>query len=297
MSDELELRRAQPPSAPAEPSRAPVLQRRDARVNAPRRHPQWLVNQLPVGMLGSDFFVRFVSIFQEMAESLMDDADQVQHVPDATVTPTPMLSYLASWIDVRTVDPSLPDAVQRTILRSSAKAMAQRGTRRGLQAYLTMLSGEPAEVTDGGGVWSEGEAPDDVAWVRMRVAGTGHLSEDEFVALVADEIPAHVRAELYVGHRRLLDTQAAVAPPETRAEQTVELTADLGAGLDGELRHAEARAESATPRPAEPVTDLPLDPSLDLPSAPTVQLPAVDGPSAESDATNGEPNDLPTEEA
>jgi len=281
VSDELELRRAQPPSAPAEPSRAPVLQRRDARVNAPRRHPQWLVNQLPVGMLGSDFFVRFVS----------------QHVPDATVTPTPMLSYLASWIDVRTVDPSLPDAVQRTILRSSAKAMAQRGTRRGLQAYLTMLSGEPAEVTDGGGVWSEGEAPDDVAWVRMRVAGTGHLSEDEFVALVADEIPAHVRAELYVGDRRLLDTQAAVAVPEARADQTVELTADLGAGLDGELRHAEARAESATPRPAEPVTDLPLDPSLDLPSAPAVQLPAMDGPGTEPDETNGEPNDLPTEEA
>ncbi|MEO9009415.1 MAG: phage tail protein [Nakamurella sp.] len=158
-------------------------------------------------MLGSDFFVRFVSIFQEMAESLMDDADQIVHVPDATVTPTPMLSYLASWIDVRTVDPSLPDAVQRVILRSSAKAMAQRGTRRGLEAYLTMLSGSPAEVTDGGGVWSEGEAPEDVAWVQMRVEGTGHLSEDEFVALVRDEIPAHVRAELFVGERRLLSTQ------------------------------------------------------------------------------------------
>ncbi len=199
VSDELELR----PVA----SRAPVLRRRDARVSAPRRHPQWLVNQLPVGMLGSDFFVRFVSIFQDMAETLMDEADQVQHVPDASVTPTPLLAYLASWIDVRTVDPSLPEQVQRTILRSSAKALAQRGTRRGLEAYLTMLSGEPAEVTDGGGVWSEGEAPDDVAWVRMRVAGTGHLSEDEFVALVVDEIPAHVRAELYVGHRRLLSTE------------------------------------------------------------------------------------------
>jgi phage tail-like protein len=246
VSDELELR----PVA----ARAPVVRRQDARVNAPRRHPQWLVNQLPVGMLGSDFFVRFVSIFQEMAESLMDDADQVQHVPDATVTPTPMLSYLASWIDVRTVDPSLPEAVQRTILRSSAKALAQRGTRRGLEAYLTMLSGEPAEVTDGGGVWSEGQAPDDVAWVRMRVAGTGHLSEDEFMALVEDEIPAHVRAELFVGDRRVLSTEQALERAAVGStDMTVELPAvspvdgdGLADGHSGGLLH-------------DPVDELPID--------------------------------------
>lgn len=194
MSGEIELR----PVA--------TVRRRDARVSVPRRHPQWLVNQLPVGMLGSDFFVRFVSIFQEMAETLMDDADQIEHVPDATVAPTPMLSYLASWIDVQTVDPSLPDAVQRVILRSSSRALALRGTRRGLQEYLTMLSGDTAEVTDGGGVWAEGEAPDDVAWVRMTVSGTGHLSEPEFVALIAAEIPAHVRAELFIAGRRVLST-------------------------------------------------------------------------------------------
>ncbi len=184
---------------------APV--RRDARVSKPRRHPQWLVNQLPVGMLGSDFFVRFVSLFQELAETLMDGADQVEHVPDATVTPVPMLGHLASWIGVQTVDESLPEDLQRLILRSSAKALAFRGTRRGLEGYLEMLSGGPVEVTDGGGVWIEGEAPDDVAWVRMRVQGTGHLSEDEFVALIRDEVPAHVRAELFVMGRRVLCTE------------------------------------------------------------------------------------------
>lgn len=180
--------------------------RRNARVNKPRRHPDWLVNQLPVGMLGNDFFVRFVSIFQEMAETLMASADQVEHLPDAAVTPAPLLTYLASWIDVQTVDESLPEELQRLILQSSAKALALRGTRRGLTKYLEMLSGGPVEVEDGGGVWPEGGAPDDVAWVRMSVPGTGHLSEDEFVALVRDEIPAHVRAELLVAGRRILAT-------------------------------------------------------------------------------------------
>jgi phage tail-like protein len=195
VTEEPELRRV-----PAVPTR------RDARVSKPRRHPQWLVNQLPVGMLNSDFFVRFVSLFQEMAETLMDGADQLDHVPDATVTPVPMLGHLASWIGVQTVDASLPENLQRLILRSSAKALAFRGTRRGLEGYLEMLSGGPVEVVDGGGVWVEGDAPDDVAWVRMSVPGTGHLSEDEFVALIRDEIPAHVRAELFVGGRKVLST-------------------------------------------------------------------------------------------
>ncbi len=180
--------------------------RRDARVSPPARNPQWLVNQLPVGMLQSDFFVRFVSMFQELGGSLLDGADQIVNIPDATVTPVPMIGQLASWIGVETVDASLPEQLQRLILRSSSKALAHRGTIRGLKGYLEMLSGGPAEIEDGGGVWSEGGAPGDVAWVRMKVEGTGHLSEDEFVALVRDEIPAHVRAELWVAGRRALST-------------------------------------------------------------------------------------------
>ena len=180
--------------------------RRESRVGPPPRHPQWLINQLPVGMLQSDFFVRFVSIFQELGSKLMDDADLVQHVPDATVTPVPMISHLASWIGIDTIDASLPEPLQRVILASSAKALAHRGTVSGLQGYLEMLSGGPAEVVDGGGVWAEGGAPPDVAWVRMTVQGTGHLSEDEFVAMVRDEVPAHVRAELWVDVRRVLST-------------------------------------------------------------------------------------------
>lgn len=188
-------------------SRPAAPARRNARVSKPARHPQWLVNQLPVGMLNSDFFVRFVSMFQELSESLLDGADQIENVPDTTVTPVPLLGYLASWIGVETVDASLPEDLQRLILRSSSRALAFRGTHRGLAGYLEMLSGGPVTVEDGGGVWTEGAAPDDPAWVRMTVHGTGHLSEDEFVALVRDEIPAHVRAELYVSGRRVLCTE------------------------------------------------------------------------------------------
>ena len=173
--------------------------RRGMRVSRPARHPRWLVDQLPVGMVQSDFFVRFVALFQEVASTLLDDADLVEHIPDVTVTPAPMLQSLASWIGVDVVDVSMPEQLQRTIVASSSRSLAHRGTVRGLREFVEMLSGGPAEVIDGGGIWREGEAPQDVCWVRVTVAGTGHLSAAEFAAMIRDEIPAHVRIEFWVG--------------------------------------------------------------------------------------------------
>ena len=196
-----------PPTTERRPVRQQALPvRRDKRVGPVPRHPQWMINQLPVGMLESDFFVRFVGLFQDMGGTLLDGADTVVNIPDVTVTPVPMLSYLAGWIGVDVVDASLSEDVQRVIVASSAKALAHRGTVAGLRGYLEMLSGGAAAVEDGGGVWREGEAPDDHRWVRMTVQSTGHLPEEEFVSLVRDEIPAHVRAELYIADRRVLRT-------------------------------------------------------------------------------------------
>ncbi|HEY5879379.1 MAG TPA: phage tail protein [Nakamurella sp.] len=189
---------------PATAGGAPV--RRGLRVGRPPRSPRWLVDQLPVGMAQQDFFVRFVGIFQELASTLLEDADLVEHVADATVTPVPMLQTLAGWIGVDSVDVSLPEDLQRLIVRSSARSLARRGTADGLREFVQMLSGGPATIDDGGGVWREGEAPNDVAWVRIEVEGTGHLTDREFVALLRDEVPAHVRVELWVAGRRALST-------------------------------------------------------------------------------------------
>ncbi|HEY3737414.1 MAG TPA: phage tail protein [Jatrophihabitans sp.] len=167
----------------------------------PARSADWMLNQLPVGMLESDFFVRFVSIFQEIGSSLIADADNVDNIVDLSVTPESMIGWLGSWIGVDSVDPSLPPDLQRRIVASSADTIAWRGTHTGLSRFLELTSDGPVEVTDGGGVWRDGEAPADTAWVQMKVQSTGWLPETDFIALVRDEIPAHVRAELYVGER------------------------------------------------------------------------------------------------
>ncbi|SDS70894.1 phage tail protein [Jiangella sp. DSM 45060] len=172
------------------------------------RPPQWLVTQMPIGMLDDDFFVRFLSIFQHGADSLAEGADNLEHLGDVSVAPDAMVRWLAGWIGLDGLDPSLPGRAARTVVRASAETLAWRGTVHGLTRTLEVLSGGPAEVLDGGGVWLEGEAPPDPAWVRMTVATTGWLSEPDFAAVVADEVPAHVRAQLWV-EDRLIWTSAA----------------------------------------------------------------------------------------
>ena len=173
----------------------------------PARSPSWMLDQLPVQMLDHDFFVRFVSIFQEVGSTLLEDADNVEHVADPTVAPGSMLPYLASWIGVETIDDSQPESLQRRIVSGAAATLTWRGTAHGLRSYLELISEGPAEVEEGGGIWRSGDAPHDTAWVVMRVASTGLLELVDFVDVVRDEVPAHVRAELYVGAERVWSSE------------------------------------------------------------------------------------------
>jgi phage tail-like protein len=186
-------------------------------VRLTKRSPQWLLNQLPVGMLDSDFFVRFVSLFQELGTGLLEDADNIDNLPDVSVAPDAMVRWLGSWIGVNSLDPSLPDELQRRIVDGSAQTLTWRGTVSGLRRFLELTTGGPAEVVDGGGVWREGDAPADTAWVRMAVQSTGWLLEPDFVELVRDEIPAHVRAELWVDDRCVWasETEGGTIPPSS----------------------------------------------------------------------------------
>ena len=181
------------------------------------RRDDWVLAQLPVGMVEDDFFVRFVSIFQELATTIVDGVDNLENVIDVTVAPESMVRWLASWIGVDSVDASLPHTLQRRIVATSARMLAWRGTRHGLRQFLEMTSGGPVEIEDSGGVFAEGAAPDGPPWVRMRVTSTGWLPEADFVALVRDEIPAHVGIELWVDGRQVMPAawpSALGSPPE-----------------------------------------------------------------------------------
>ena len=165
----------------------------------PSRDSDWMLRQLPVQMVAHDFFRRFVSIFQDLGNGLLEDVDNVDHVVDTTVAPPEFVRWLGSWIANDTIDADIPTELQRRLVVGASRTLTWRGTAAGLTAYLELLSGGEARVEDGGGVHRAGEAPPDPGWVRMWVATTGLLGRAEFVALIRDEVPVHARAELYVG--------------------------------------------------------------------------------------------------
>lgn len=167
------------------------------------RRPDWLVGQLPAGMLSEDFFVRFVRIFQEEAETLLAHADTLPHLADPRLAPIEMVRYMAQWLGTPGVDDSYGETAQRAVLLMIARTLPWRGTRYALERLLELYSGAPATVEEGGGVFRQGACPDDAAWVRLITASTGPLPAEDFLDLVLDEVPAHVRVEVVVAGERI----------------------------------------------------------------------------------------------
>lgn len=188
------------------------------------RRDDWLVAQLPVGMVEDDFFVRFVSIFQDLSTTLLENVDNIDNVLDVTVAPDSMVRWLGSWIGADAVDPALPVGLQRVTVRTAARTLAWRGTRRGLVEFVELLSRGPATVTDTGGVYPEGGAPTDPPQVAICVESTGGMPEADFITLVRDQVPAHVYAEIFVGDRRIWPSLPQRASQAVAAARVPELS-------------------------------------------------------------------------
>jgi phage tail-like protein len=167
------------------------------------RRRDWLVGQLPMGMLDDDLFVRFTSTFQEVATSLVEGADNIANVVDVTVAPAELVRWLGTWIGLESVDSSLDELLQRRLVRQAGRDLAWRGTRRGLEEFLGVVTGGPVVVEESGGIGRDGQLGERTPRVTLRVSSTGWMSSDDFVTLVSDEIPANVLFEVYVNERRL----------------------------------------------------------------------------------------------
>lgn len=167
------------------------------------RRDGWLLAQLPMGMTDDEFFVRFVSIFQEVASTLLEDADTIEHIVDPTVAPVPMLAWLGSWLGVSWLDGSLPEATQRRVVRSLGEALAWRGTQRGLTRILEAVTGGPVILHETGGVRRHQDDPAPSPFIRIQVTSTGWLDDADFVRLVRDELPVSVAFQVEVDGRRI----------------------------------------------------------------------------------------------
>lgn len=181
------------------------------------RRKDWLSHQLPVGMVEDAFLVRFLSIFQDVADTVMHQVDTLPHMFDAAVAPDAMVRALGQWIGIDWIDPSLPDELQRRIVREYSALLQWRGTARGVRQLLELVSGSSATVDDNGGVFLEGEAPNLPPHVRLAVETSGWATEADLLRIVQSELPAAVTFELRVGGRQVWPAPDAPVAPAVSA--------------------------------------------------------------------------------
>jgi phage tail-like protein len=174
-------------------------------------------------MAEDDFLYRFVTIFQRVGDTVVHQIDTLPHMFDPTVAPEPMVQTMARWLGVDWLDSSLDGRLQREIVLKYAQLIQWRGTKRGLQQLLELLSGAPASVRDSGGVFAEGESPTAPPHVRLDVESSGWNSVGDLVRIVRDELPATVTFDLWVGGERVWPTDAVGA---TRTGQLPQAATD-----------------------------------------------------------------------
>jgi phage tail-like protein len=163
----------------------------------------WLLGQLPQAMARDRVVGAFVHGCQEVADGLRQRVESVEHELDVDLASPEMLTFVASWLGVPaeslvSADEPVRDA-QRRLIRAVGQVLGWRGTRRGVEILLEALTGGRVDVSDSGGIFGRDDPlppADDV--VRVSMAHTGGLSEQQILAFLAEELPVGTRVELAV---------------------------------------------------------------------------------------------------
>lgn len=154
-------------------------------------------------MTEDEFFVRFVSIFQEIGGSVLDQIDMLPFLFDTAVAPDSLVRAIGSWVGLEWVDPTLPDLAQRRLVRGYSALLPWRGTRKGLSELLLLITGVEPDIVDSGGVYLENEAPLSAPHVRISLSSSGPATDVDLLRIVREELPATVTFELEIAGRRI----------------------------------------------------------------------------------------------
>lgn len=161
----------------------------------------WLLRNLPVVMQEDELLARVVTVFEEIATTTRHAVVSVDRAADLSTTTPGMVDYLGSWIGAPHGGHAADVAHHRRIVAAAGATLGGRGTAGALRALLAAVTGGPVEVVDPGGVRREARAERRPVVVRVTTCGT--LRPAELVALVRDEVPAHVGCEIWMGEEQL----------------------------------------------------------------------------------------------
>ncbi len=92
---------------------------------------------------------RFVMLFESFWRPIEAQIDNLPYYFDPEFTPTALLPWLATWVDL-TLDERWPEEKRRRLLSSAVALYRKRGTRRGLQEYLEIYTGANVQISEHG---------------------------------------------------------------------------------------------------------------------------------------------------
>lgn len=123
---------------------------------------------------------------------------------DPWLTPRDFLPWLASWLGID-LDETWPDSRQRAMVAVASGLHSDRGTHRGLVAYLRVLTGGEVELIESGGTRSSAEpgAPPPGTTtpglqVIVRVSDPNSVNQARLDRAVRDARPAHLPYQVRV---------------------------------------------------------------------------------------------------
>ncbi|MEO3815988.1 phage tail protein [Plantactinospora sp. B24E8] len=158
----------------------------------------WLAAQLPRALAADPVVHGFVAAFEEIADSVRDRIDSIEHQLDVGLASPEMLQFLASWLGLE-LEPTDPPEYQRELVREVGQLLGWRGTRYGIEGLLAAATGSRVLVDDGGGVYGQrDEIPPPDPTVTVRLDHTGHLTEQQVRGILEAELPLGAELRLDV---------------------------------------------------------------------------------------------------
>lgn len=162
--------------------------------------PGWLADQLPRPLSEDHLTRQLLRIFEDVGASVRRPVVSFGHDLDVGLAPMEFVRWIGEWLALA-VPVSLSDQRQRDLLAAAGATWQLRGTRAALARLLETITGDAAEIDDGGGVFPEGEAPPNLKKVVVDLAARGGLTDEQILEFVQREVPANVTVELRVGGR------------------------------------------------------------------------------------------------
>ena len=163
-----------------------------------KRSNGWLVNRLTLNQQDDRVLVGIVSIVEQVAESVQQQADQIPYLTSPSITPEHLLPWLGRFIDVPDSE-HLPIPAQRDQVRDVGNLIHLRGTKEHVRTIVQPYADSAVTVSDDGGVFRDNSASRCMGNVTVTIDSLKHGSTELIEQLIRKVVPAHCTIRLIIG--------------------------------------------------------------------------------------------------